>query len=166
MIFIADADEDKTTKALTLPNTPYKKWGNNVFSFVIPVPEHRIRTPQICIEHYYTDDVIKKTVQCNGIKRRLYMGNEFNNDGISSDGNIFCRDRNSCGNDSIRIIDGTTDKRVYRIGDETQTNIALSKMNFVKKITEGSDEFSNVNFDSFSLIFDVIKQILDEPMAE
>ena len=165
LIFIADADEDKTTKALTVPNAPYKKWGNNVFSFVIPVPEHRKRTPQICIEHYYTDDVIKQTVQCNGIERRLYMGNEFNNDGISLDGKTFCRDRNSCGNGSIRIIDGTTDKRVYRIGDKDQTNIALSKMNFVKKIAEGSEEFSNVNFDSFSLVFDVIKQILDEPMA-
>ena len=39
-------------------------------------------------------------------------------------------------------------------------------MNFVEKIIDGSDEFSNINFNNFNLIFDIIKQILDEPMTE
>lgn len=69
-------------------------------------------------------------------------------------------------NDSIKIIDGTTDKRVYQINDKEEKNIALSKMNFVEKIIDGSDEFSNINFNNFHLIFDIIKQILDEPMTE
>ena len=166
LIFIADTDDDDTTKALSEKGKPYKTWGNNVFSFVLPLPNSRRDTPKICIEHYYTDDEIKTVAQIGGISRRLYIGNEFNNDGISLDGKLFCRDRNSCGNDSIKIIDGTTDKRVYRINDKEEINIALSKMNFVEKIIEGSDEFSNINFNNFHLIFDTIKQILDEPMAE
>ena len=162
MIFIADADDEKTTKALSIEEAPYKNWGNNVYSLVIPVPEHRSATPKICIEHYYTDEVLKQSVKCNGIERRLYMGNEFNNDGISLDGKLFCRDRNSCGANSIKIIDGTTEKRVYKIGDSEKTNLALSKMNFVKYIDENTWE--NNIFDSFHLIFDIIKQILNEPM--
>ncbi|MBN2499957.1 MAG: RNA-directed DNA polymerase [Anaerolineales bacterium] len=31
----------------------YKDWGNNVFSFAIPVPAHRKNTPKVCIELYY-----------------------------------------------------------------------------------------------------------------
>lgn len=166
LIFIADADDNDTTKALSEKGKPYKTWGNNVFSFVLPLPDSRQDTPKICIEHYYTDDEIKTVAQIDDVSRRLYMGNEFNNDGISLDGKLFCRDRNSCGNDSIKIIDGTTDKRVYQINDKEEKNIALSKMNFVEKIIDGSDEFSNIKFNNFHLIFDIIKQILDEPMTE
>ena len=97
LIFIADADDNDTTKALSEKGKPYKTWGNNVFSFVLPLPDSRQDTPKICIEHYYTDDEIKTVAQIDDVSRRLYMGNEFNNDGISLDGKLFCRDRNSCG---------------------------------------------------------------------
>ena len=163
IIFIADADDDKTTKEFTSDSGAYKKWGNNVFSFVIPLPEHRQSTPKICIEHYYTDDIIKCPVICNGIERRLYMGNEFNHDGISLDGQLFCRDRNSCGPDNINVIDGTSEKRIYKIGDSKQTNLALSKMNFVKKISENDMDYKGINYDPFCRIFDIIEEIIKEP---
>jgi len=56
---------------------------SEVYSFQIPIPEHRKTTPNICIEHYYTDDEIKREFKCvDGIIRRMYMGNEFNSKGI------------------------------------------------------------------------------------
>ena len=34
------------------------------------------------------------------------MGCEFDSDGVSLDATMFCNERNSCGDDKIRIIDG------------------------------------------------------------
>lgn len=160
LIFIADADDEKTTKVLG-NELGFKFWGNNVFSFVLPVPSHRAFTPEICIEHYYSDEDIKTPVIINGIERRIYMGNEFNDVGISVDKQHFCYDRNSCGPNKIRIIDGTSDKRVILIQDESKTNLALPKMEFAEKVLENDSAYANINFASFSLIFDRIKQICD-----
>ena len=106
----------------------------NVYSFTIPVPAHRTDTPKICIEHYYSDNDIKTQVEINGVQRRIYMGNEFDSVGISVDGQLCCVDRNSCGPDKIRIIDGTSDKRVFCIQGDRKTNLALPKMEFADRV--------------------------------
>lgn len=55
-------------------SSSFKDWGNNIFSFVLPVPKHRRSTPEICIEHYYTDEEIKTLVKIeDGSQRRLYI---------------------------------------------------------------------------------------------
>ena len=118
LIFIADADDTKTTNFMSDSGKSYKSWGNNVFSFVLPLPKHRCQTPTICIEHYYTDDEIKTPMIIEGIERRLYMGCEFDKFGFSNDKQLYCPDRNSCGPGKINIIDGTEDKRVWKIVDE------------------------------------------------
>lgn len=164
LIFIADADDPSTNKELG-SETGFKAWGNNVYSFTIPVPAHRTKTPKICIEHYYFDDDIKTQVEINGVQRRIYMGNEFDSVGISTDGQLCCVDRNSCGPDKIRIIDGTSDKRVFCIHGDRKINLALPKMEFADRVLGNSPEYSNVDVSSFSLIFDLIKQICqDVPM--
>ena len=58
-IFITDRDDNLINKKMTSVDCEYKSWGNNVFSFIIPVPPHRKETPGICIEHLYSDDEIK-----------------------------------------------------------------------------------------------------------
>ena len=62
LIFIADCDDKDTNKKLG-GDGPYKNWGNNVYSIILPIPEHRKTTPDICIEHYYSDDEIKTPVE-------------------------------------------------------------------------------------------------------
>ena len=57
--------------------------------------------------------------------RRIYLGNEFDATGISLDKKLFCVDRNSCGPDKIRVIDGTSEKRVFCIQDDQKANLAL-----------------------------------------
>ena len=165
LIFIADADDTTTNKELG-SESGFKAWGNNVYSFSIPVPPHRTDTPKICIEHYYSDNDIKTQVDINGVQRRIYMGNEFDSVGISLDGQLFCVDRNSCGPDKIRIIDGTSDKRVFCIQGDRKTNLALPKMEFADRVLGNSPEYSNIDFSSFSLIFDLIKQICDHIPTE
>lgn len=165
LIFIADADDTTTNKELG-SESGFKAWGNNVYSFSIPVPPHRTDTPKICIEHYYSDNDIRTQVDINGVQRRIYMGNEFDSVGISLDGQLFCVDRNSCGPDKIRIIDGTSDKRVFCIQGDRKTNLALPKMEFADRVLGKSPEYSNIDFSSFSLIFELIKKICDHIPTE
>lgn len=128
MIFIADRDDEKIKKFLGKEEEPfYINWDNNVFSFVLPVPPHRECTPSICIEHYYTDEEIKTPIEINDIKRRLYIGNEFDDYGMAMDASIFCTDPKSCGENSIKIIDGSNNRNVHIMRDEKKpkTNLAL-----------------------------------------
>lgn len=57
IIFIFDHDKEEVVNEVINGNN-YKNWGNNVYSFAIPVPESRQKTPLISIEHYYSDDEI------------------------------------------------------------------------------------------------------------
>lgn len=41
LIFIADRDIEKINKKLSSENHEYKNWGNNVFSFILPLPDFR-----------------------------------------------------------------------------------------------------------------------------
>ena len=168
LIFVADPDDEKIKKILGKEEEPcYINWGNNVFSFVSPLPPHREETPSICIEHYYTDEEIKTPVEINGIKRRLYMGNEFDDDGIAIDANINCTDQKSCGESSIKIIDGSNNRNVHIMRDKKKpkTNLALSKMSFAENILNKVEGFDQMNFDNFQLIFNLVKKILSEPLV-
>lgn len=164
IIFIADADDKNTCKQLSQNGSKFKTWGNNVYSAVLPIPKHRKETPEICIEHYYTDKDLQTPIVINGIERRIYMGGEFDNLGLSLDKKLMCIDRNSCGQGKIRIIDGQSDKRVFRIEDESKENLALPKMDFAEAIYNLKEEMKNIDFTEFHLIFDIIKEIQESPM--
>ena len=159
IIFIADADDTDTVKKLSNGEDKYKNWGNNVYSMILPVPEHRKSTPHICIEHYYRDKDLKTTLKINGINRRIFMGQEFDEFGLSKDKKFMCLDRSNCGDSKINIIDGQSGKRVFKIDDEDQTNLALPKMDFAEAIHIKNPVMKDIDFSEFHLIFDVIKEI-------
>lgn len=175
LIFIADCDVPNAVHTLNPPDQssngsqtlPYKCWGNNVYSFCLPVPSSRASTPGICIEHYYSDNEIKSSININGIPRRLFMGNEFDNNGISLSGNIttgdlyICKDKNSCGPDKISIIDASEKKKVVKVRETPEINYALPKMDFANYILEAKAPFDHMNFSNFIPLFETIKQILE-----
>jgi RNA-directed DNA polymerase len=92
-IYIFDRDIREVVKNAMDGDKSYKSWGNNVFSFVIPLPQHREQTPEISIEFYYRDNEITRTDR-NG--RRLFLSNEFNNESGKhlKKLTINCADRN------------------------------------------------------------------------
>ena len=53
------------------------------------------------------------------------MGNEFHKNGISLDTKPTCLYKNSCGEDSIKIIDGGSKKQVFSISDYNNEKIWL-----------------------------------------
>lgn len=153
IICIFDADVPSILKKVLTEGANYKEWGNNVFSFVIPVPKHRENTPRISIEHYYTDEELQ-TEDING--RRLYMGKEFSNmSGIHYKKDRFCVNKNKCGEKSISILDS----EIYFLSDEHK-NIALSKNDFADNILNEIEPFDNINYENFKSIFEIIEEII------
>lgn len=157
-LFIADRDVEEANNFFGNDNGRFKKRSKSVYSFLIPVPAARQDTPEICIEHLYSDSEIKTEVEINGVKRRLYMGNEFDSRGLATDINRFCKKANVCGPGKIDIIEGTQKDRITSISNsEGVDNYALSKMNFAKYVSEHPDQF---NFDNFVELFKIIKEII------
>ncbi|MDY3664240.1 MAG: AAA family ATPase [Campylobacter sp.] len=160
IVCIADRDADVK---LGGNEKEYKFWGNNVFSFLIPVPDIRKENPNICIEHLYPDEIIKTEVTDseNNISRRLFMGNEFDERGISSTLNMICTKNSVCGENEISIIDGSSHDKVTKMEDK-DTNLALSKMVFANMILEKKDPFNDIDFSNFVKIFIILKEIYNE----
>lgn len=161
MVFIADRDHENTNKKLEdKDGNEFKKWGNNVYSFILPIPEFRRETPEICIEHLYPDAVIKTEIETGNParKRRLYMGNEFDERGCAASLGVICDKKSACGPEKINIIEGSTGERVTLLEDQN-VNVALSKMKFADFILEGKEPFNDVNFDSFVPIFRILRKI-------
>ena len=164
LIFIADRDDKNTNKKFQDGDLKFKNWGNNVYSLILPLPKHRESTPEICIEHYYKDEEIKTTIDIDGIERRLYMGNEFDEKGINYSKDIFCEKRNVCGPEKINIIEGSSGERVVQLSDSSGPNLALSKMEFATKIFEQKAPFDKFDFSSFLPLFKIVKEILNLPI--
>ena len=171
VIFIADADKPAVTKdlAAAIPSTldttepvkPYRLHSKDAcsktYSFILPVPQHRELTPLVSIEHYYTDGQINREVECNdGIKRRLYMGKEFDSTGMGDGVRCGKKSINKCGDGRIDIIDDD----VYEAKKDCTTNIALSKIEFAQHIAKRTAPFESVDFPSFLPIFEIIREIL------
>ena len=167
-IFISDRDNEQTNKKLGSGSNPFKSWGNNVYSFILPVPDHRKETPNICIEHYYCDEEIKTEWinPADGIGRRLYMGNEFDSRGLAVGIDRYCEKHSSCGNNSIAIIEGTCGDRVTSFANESNTNFALPKSIFAELILNKEPPFDSFNFDQFIKVFEIIKMIISEGASE
>lgn len=162
IICIADRDVREAITDLEQTGAAFKNWGNNVFSLCLPIPPHRTETPNICIEHYYSDSEIKTPVDLgDGITRRIFLGNEFDSDGFSiGEENYFCKDKHACGEKSITIIDGSDPKKVIRPREKPSINYGLSKMNFAKKVLAQEAPFDDFDFSSFIPLFEIIRDIL------
>ncbi len=128
----------------------FKDWGNRVYSFAIPLPDHRQTTPNISIEHYYTDAEIMKEFEVGGIKRRLYFGYEFDKFGRAPKLGKMCRMANKCGEKSIAIIDD----KVYDSNSLSDINYALSKTKFTEQICS-----SNLSSESKSAFVKLLQRI-------
>ena len=165
MIFVADCDDDNTNKKMSSKDCLYKNWGNNVYSFILPVPNNRKNNPAICIEHLYSDDEIKTECEVNGVKRRLFIGNEFDELGLANDLGYICLNKNFCGPQKNNIIEGRTDERVVLIKGDRSVNYALTKTEFANNVLKKVPPFDRFDFSNFVEIFKNIREICNRDMA-
>ncbi len=165
MIFVADCDDDNTNKRMSSKDCLYKNWENNVYSFILPVPNSRKDNPAICIEHLYSDKEIKTECEVNGIKRRLFIGNEFDELGLANDLGYVCLNKNFCGPQKNNIIEGRTDERVVPIKGDRSVNYALTKTEFANNVLNKTPPFDKFDFSNFVEIFKMIKEICNKDMV-
>ena len=154
-IMIFDCDVQSVLKEVSGPSG-YKYWGNRVYSLALPIPLHRQTTPHICIEHYYTDDEIRKEFLVSGEHRRLHIGYEFDRFGRAPQINRICHQLNSCGPGKINIIDTA----VWEATSKSEVNFALSKSAFAHYMSH--EVPSETACSAFRLLYDVIMQIIED----
>ena len=159
IICIFDRDEPKIMRSVSVADKPYKEWGNNVFSFIIPVPEHRQGTPNISIEFYYTDSEI---MQADQHGRRLFLpdfagqvSSEFHPSSRHKNQDLTCTDLNKVKRQDVSIIDNQVFDRHHR-------NVALPKSQFADYILQQEEGFNDFDVSEFRQIFDIIAMIMKE----
>jgi len=150
-VFIFDRD-DQTIVNKVNDGTNIKKWPNQVFSFSIPVPKHRAKTPDICIEFNYQDEEIQRQ-DADG--RRLFINTEFHQESQRHKTlDLFCRDRSRFPkNNGIRIVDDD-------VFDSENRNVALPKKKFAEYVLNREPNFDDFDFSAFRGIFDNLEKIL------
>jgi DNA replication protein DnaC/tetratricopeptide (TPR) repeat protein len=155
VVFIFDRDKSEIIKKVNDPINSYKSWGNEVYSFAIPVPSHRKGYSNICIELYYADETIQTKDSSN---RRLYLTSEFHP--VSGRHRLYkklsignkAKIKNCTAIKETKIVDS----EVY---NEDDINIALTKADFADAIAQGMPPFDAFDFSSFEPIFNKLIEI-------
>ncbi|MDA3046972.1 hypothetical protein OFO10_07350 [Campylobacter sp. VBCF_06 NA8] len=112
--------------------------------------EERKRGDKICIEHYYLNDKITKTLN-NG--KRLYLGVDFDKIGKSSDGKFIVKGADKNPISDYNELFSTDNNKLQAISDNARL---ASKNEFAEYVMANSSEF---NFENFRKIFDLISEI-------
>ncbi len=156
-IFIFDRDVEQIKKSASSEAGDYKKWGNSVYSFVLPIPEHRQDTPDISIEFFYKDEDIRRKDLSS---RRLFLSSEFNPEtGRHLSDDLNCPHPRKDWHSKVKIIED-------KVFDKSGKNFALPKSDFADYILNGADGFKDIDFGAFSRIFDIIATIIADDYTE
>jgi hypothetical protein len=149
IICIFDRDNPPVVRQVSGATKVFKEWGNNVFSFALPVPAHRQDSPDISIEFFYSDEEITYE-DTQG--RRLFLSTEFDDrTGLHLGGELYCIDSSK-----IRRAAAVIDDRVF---DREGNNVALPKSDFADHILNRVEGFSDFDVSEFVRIFNIISRI-------
>lgn len=153
IICLFDRDVKNINKKVCENGKLYKHWGSNVFSVLLPKPEHR-EFEEICIEHFYQDsDLMIK----DNKGRRLFLSTEFNKDmGNHLHEELICVNHNWLKSRFPRIIDDL-------VFNSSGKKVALTKNAFADKVLNKEGEFANVSFDAFESIFRLLLNVISLP---
>ena len=162
IIFIFDHDNPEIVAKVDDPNKGYKEWGNNVYSFSLKNPPHRVEYQQISIEFYFTDEELHYKDQ-NG--RSLFLTSEFNEKSgkFIADPMIHYAKKGHLKGNTEKAKAKIVDSEVYDAGDN---NIALSKTDFADRVLTAEPPFDQVNLEPFRLIFESIERICNESRSK
>jgi hypothetical protein len=155
---VFDRDKEELVNKVEEGTKGYKAWGNNVYSFAIPIPAHRTSEPGVCIELYYTDPELRTPDPAG---RRLFLSTEFN----PQSGRHLSNPRLSVGNKgklgpaakgaATRIIDSD-------VFDEVSQNVALTKADFARNVLGRQGDFAGFQFDAFRAILEIVDKIIEQ----
>ncbi|HYW22324.1 MAG TPA: reverse transcriptase domain-containing protein [Nodularia sp. (in: cyanobacteria)] len=150
-IAVFDRDEPNIMKSIHDDTLGFKSWGNGVYSFALPIPQHPQDVKDICIEMYYQDNEIKREDKDG---RRLFLSSEFNHTSCRhNDLPLNITDKNKLKNNQLKIVDDN-------VFDEKSHKVTLSKNNFADYIYENQNGFNNFDFSAFIPVFEIIEKII------
>lgn len=141
-ICLFDRDEPTIIREMAGSALPYRDFGSNIFSLVIPSPDFRDQE-SICIEHLYkNDDLLKKDSQ----GRRLYLNEEFDSNSRFTGGELLFKKTPK----STLILEADI------IDFNTGENVALSKSKFANYVYNETPPFTSIDITGFRVVFDQI----------
>lgn len=160
LIYIFDRDDKKITDKVENGKSEksYKTWGNQVFSFAIPVPDHREKCNNLCIEFYYSDNEIR-TRDLND--RRIFLSSEFKKTTgrhkEDSSISVFNADK-------VKKFTNAEDAKIVDddVFNDEEQNIALTKKDFATQVLNGNPPFDSFSFENFRIIFEIIEDIIND----
>ena len=156
IIGIFDRDNFSGLNYSELETLEFITFQNNVFAFAIPLVNADEYGNSISIEHYYKKPALTK-VDTNG--RRLFLGWEFYDNGLSKDRHFLTR----CSNISNKSkINGIIDEKVYdiTIDPKGEHSVALTKNDFATLILNQDSFADGFDFSEFTKIFEIIRKII------
>jgi hypothetical protein len=134
----------------------FQVWGNNVYSFALPVPAHRIDYKNISIELLYADDDLATTTDDG---KRLCFTNETKKE-ILPDNSI--RYVTIAPLESYELDKKPHADEAALVFDDSGRQVGISKARFAELVYEGVGDFGRLNMSGFEPVFRTIKNILAE----
>ncbi len=151
VICVFDRDDKNFIPKVTSSASFYKDWTNNIYSIVLPKPNHR-NFDSICIEHFYLDDDLS-TYDHNF--RRIFLSTEFDENGKFK----AKKDEYSFHGKKEKLLDRFPFIIDSKVMDKNEKSVALSKNDFAEYILNNTPNFANFNIDAFELLFENILKI-------
>ena len=156
VIAIFDRDNRQVMRRLEEqgPLDCYQSWGNNVYSFVLPLPRHRDGYKNISVEMLYTDqDIATTTVD----GKRLFFDNELQTVIIPGSPPRFVPIPPVGGKElDKKVCDGRADQII----DDSGRCVGLSKARFAELVYGRADGFGEFDFSAFTDVFQIVKDII------
>ncbi|WP_175939150.1 reverse transcriptase domain-containing protein [Caballeronia sp. BCC1704] len=147
-VYLFDRDSDFAKKAEDKYGK-LKHHGNNVYSLVLPIPEHRHGRQQVCIEHLYRDEFLwQKDAQ----GRRLFPREDFDLDGHHIGGLEVLYRHPKAG---TLIVDSD----VVGYGGLRGKPVVMSKKQFADAVDLRVEPFHAPSFAGFEAIFDTLSEL-------
>jgi len=155
-IFIFDRDNPRIIgrlNGMTIDGEEFQRWGNNVFSFMIPIPPHRSGFEHISIEFYYTDEEIRTR---DGSGKRLHFSNELKKEILP--GNVVRKIEiePDAALELTKRIDADDASKIF---DADGRAVGLSKSAFAENILAREKGFDGFGLEPFRAIIGMIEKI-------
>ena len=157
IVCVFDRDNESLLRRLAnreVEGEGYQNWGNNVYSFALPIPEHRKEYANLSIEMYYPDEVLAR-MTADG--RRLCFDNEVKKEIVQGSlTRAVLMPAPLGGEHTKKLIASDIDT----IENEQGQKVGLSKARFAEMVFTATHPFVNIDFSSFTLIARQLEVVL------
>lgn len=156
IIGVFDRDNDTILHHIHEPGKAYKQISKNIYAISIPIANEEVYGSYTSIEHYYPIEQLLKVTEEG---RRLFLGEEFFESGVSKDAVYITRAKNI--RNKVKV-NGVIDEKVYylKTDPECKSSIALTKDDFAQLIYDQDKYASGFDFSEFIKIFDAIREVI------